>query len=223
MRITALLLLGLTSSALAFTPPVKPDPKLTPGDVLTTDRNVVCVPGYTKTVRNVPQSVKNEVYRRYGITSHAPAEYEVDHLISLELGGSNSIKNLFPEKYNMVLGARVKDRLENKLHSLVCKGQLDLRVAQQAIASDWVAAYQQYVGPLPGGASAGTPAPAAPVARPAPSPVPTAPPVQPAPAASNVYYPNCSAARAAGAAPLHIGDPGYRAGLDRDHDGVACE
>jgi hypothetical protein len=38
-----------------------------------------------------------------------------------------------------------------------------------------------------------------------------------------VYYANCAAARAAGAAPLHTGDPGYRAGLDRDHDGVACE
>ncbi len=37
------------------------------------------------------------------------------------------------------------------------------------------------------------------------------------------YYPNCSAARAAGAAPIRAGDPGYRAGLDRDGDGVACE
>lgn len=38
-----------------------------------------------------------------------------------------------------------------------------------------------------------------------------------------VYYRNCAAARAAGAAPLHVGDPGYRAGLDRDGDGTACE
>jgi hypothetical protein len=39
----------------------------------------------------------------------------------------------------------------------------------------------------------------------------------------NVYYPNCAAVRAAGKAPLHRGDPGYRSGLDRDGDGVACE
>ena len=39
----------------------------------------------------------------------------------------------------------------------------------------------------------------------------------------DVYYPNCASARAAGAAPLRRGDPGYRAGLDRDNDGVACE
>jgi hypothetical protein len=39
----------------------------------------------------------------------------------------------------------------------------------------------------------------------------------------SAYYPNCAAARAAGAAPIRVGDPGYRAGLDRDGDGVACE
>lgn len=39
----------------------------------------------------------------------------------------------------------------------------------------------------------------------------------------SVYYRNCSAARAAGAAPIHEGEPGYAYHLDRDHDGVACE
>jgi hypothetical protein len=40
---------------------------------------------------------------------------------------------------------------------------------------------------------------------------------------STVYYPNCKAACAAGAAPIRAGEPGYRPGLDRDGDGVACE
>ena len=40
---------------------------------------------------------------------------------------------------------------------------------------------------------------------------------------SGTYYRNCAAARAAGAAPLRQGQPGYRAALDRDKDGVACE
>jgi endonuclease YncB( thermonuclease family) len=62
-------------------------------------------------------------------------------------------------------------------------------------------------------------APSNPPATPAPS---TGPATTAAPSGS-VYYANCAAARAAGAAPLHTGDPGYRAGLDRDHDGVACE
>ncbi len=57
------------------------------------------------------------------------------------------------------------------------------------------------------------------VAPPPPAPEPT-----PAPQASaNVYYRNCSAARAAGAAPVYAGEPGYASHLDRDNDGVGCE
>ena len=41
--------------------------------------------------------------------------------------------------------------------------------------------------------------------------------------AGSAYYPNCASARAVGAAPIRVGEPGYRAGLDRDRDGVACE
>ena len=40
---------------------------------------------------------------------------------------------------------------------------------------------------------------------------------------SGTYYRNCSAARAAGAAPVRRGDPGYASHLDRDGDGVGCE
>jgi hypothetical protein len=40
---------------------------------------------------------------------------------------------------------------------------------------------------------------------------------------SSVYYENCTAVRAAGAAPIHRGEPGYSSKLDRDGDGVACE
>lgn len=54
----------------------------------------------------------------------------------------------------------------------------------------------------------------APTPKPAPAPAP-------APAAA--YFRNCSAARAAGQAPLYRGEPGYRSALDRDNDGVACE
>ena len=92
---------------------------------------------------------------------------------------------------------------------------------------------------LPSDASvpASTPAPTAPpTAQPdsgetqvtAPDPAPAAPaapvPEAPVPAApADVYYQRCADARAAGAAPLYIGQPGYRPGLDGDGDGVACE
>jgi hypothetical protein len=78
--------------------------------------------------------------------------------------------------------------------------------------------------PAPAAPAPVAPAPAAPApVAPAPvAPAPVAPaPVAPAPAAA--YYANCAAARAAGAAPLYAGQAGYRAGLDRDNDGVACE
>lgn len=50
-----------------------------------------------------------------------------------------------------------------------------------------------------------------------------APAVAPAPAPAPAYYANCAAARAAGAAPLYAGSPGYSSKLDRDGDGIACE
>ncbi len=174
----AVLLFG---TALAFhqNAPTKPDPKRTPGDVLTTDKTVICVPGYTKTVRNVPQTLKEQVYRAYGITSHEKGEFEVDHLVSLELGGSNSVLNLWPESYKtMPLNAHVKDTLENKLHDLACSGMISMQAAQQAIATDWEAAYVKYVGPLPGGGSAaptGTLAPSTPGATPSATAASSAP------------------------------------------------
>lgn len=66
-------------------------------------------------------------------------------------------------------------------------------------------------------------------AAPAPAPQPTAPAPAPQPrpsqpgSGSSTSYENCDAARAAGAAPLRRGDPGYASHLDRDNDGVACE
>ena len=158
--------------------PLVPDPVKTPGDVLTSDPAVICVSGYTKTVRNVPQALKEQVYRSYGITSREKGEYEIDHLISLELGGSNSVRNLWPESYKTSpLNAHIKDTLENKLHALACAGTITFQVAQQAIAKDWEAAYLQYVGPLPGGAKTGSKTPAA---RVSPATIPAAPVTRPA-------------------------------------------
>lgn len=89
---------------------------------------------------------------------------------------------------------------------------------------------QAPVAPAP--APAPEPAPAAAPVAPAPVPVAPAPapvvpaPVAPAPAPAApaaVYYANCTAAKAAGAAPIYAGQAGYRPALDRDSDGMACE
>jgi len=120
-----------------------PDPACTPGDLMRplVTKEDICTPGYSSSVRDVPQSVKDEVYAEYGITSHAPGQYEVDHFVSLELGGSNDISNLFPEATSPKPGSHEKDKVENYLHDQVCSGAMTLQTAQIAIATNWVDVY----------------------------------------------------------------------------------
>jgi hypothetical protein len=92
-------------------------------------------------VRDVPASEKDAVYAEYGITSHTAGQYEVDHFVSLELGGSNDISNLFPEAASPTPGFHQKDLVENYLHDQVCKGTLTLTDAQLEIATNWLAVY----------------------------------------------------------------------------------
>jgi hypothetical protein len=145
------LLLFLTQLLPAGQPtPILPDPKLTPGDTFDVTGQDVCVPGYAKKVRAVPAWLKRQAYAEYGITEHKPGDYEVDHLIPLSLGGSNSIRNLSPQSTGTSpWNSLVKDALERKLHELVCAGQVDLKTAQREIASNWIDAYQKYVGKTP--------------------------------------------------------------------------
>jgi hypothetical protein len=62
-----------------------------------------------------------------------------------------------------------------------------------------------------------------PTQAPEPSPTPSSVPRTSEAAVPETYYENCAAVRAAGAAPIHRGDPGYSSDLDRDGDGIACE
>ncbi len=140
----ATLLLAGSLAAQRGAPPILPDASRTPGDVLPVTKDDVCVAGYSQKVRNVPSAAKPQVYASYGITSHKPGEYEVDHLISLELGGSNSVRNLWPESYvTSPWNARVKDALENELHRQVCEGKITLKQAQDLIAHNWIASYKK--------------------------------------------------------------------------------
>jgi hypothetical protein len=93
----------------------------------------------------VAGKVKAQVYREYRIAHRAFGEYEVDHLISLELGGSNDISNLWPESYRTEpWNAHMKDKLEDRLHAMVCAGKLRLPEAQKAIANDWISVYRRW-------------------------------------------------------------------------------
>lgn len=131
-----------------------PDAAITPGAVdpavnQADIRQTICVRGYTARVRP-PASYTIRLKRRQMRRGHLQGsthDYEEDHLISLELGGSpRDPRNLWPEPYAGTWGARIKDRLENRLHRLVCHGRLGLAAAQQAISHDWIDAYKRYVG-----------------------------------------------------------------------------
>jgi hypothetical protein len=126
------------------------DLRVTPGETFHVTVATICRSGYSTSVRDVPESKKNQVYEEYGITHHSAGQYEIDHLISLELGGSNAIGNLWPESNDHPHGyLNSKDILENRLHALLCTGKVSLRSAQTLIASNWVTTYHRFLGAWP--------------------------------------------------------------------------
>jgi hypothetical protein len=146
-----LLLCGHANAGQAF-----PNWFMTPGvsnpDV--TQRNIrrtICKSGWTKTIRpstSYTNKLKRQQIEEYGYADKRLSSYEEDHLISLQLGGHpTDPRNLWPEAYAGKCGARVKDVIETKLKRLVCSGKISLEEAQQAIAFNWVVAYNDYVKP----------------------------------------------------------------------------
>jgi hypothetical protein len=124
-----------------------PDHNLTPGATRPVSIADVCSMAHEETVRAVPSSLREEVFREYGIVNPRPQDYEIDYLIAPGLGGAEDIHNLWPEPTSSASwNAHVKDALEERLHQLVCEGELDLPTAQQAIATDWITAYKKYLG-----------------------------------------------------------------------------
>jgi hypothetical protein len=138
----------------------RPNPRITPGAVnpAVDQANIgetICARGYSKSIRppeEYTERLKLLGLRQYGYSDLRMRDYEEDHLISLELGGSPTApQNLWPEPHHVIggWGSYTKDRLEDKLHTLVCRGRLPLAQAQNEIAGDWIAAYKRYIGPNP--------------------------------------------------------------------------
>lgn len=122
-----------------------------PSSAIRTTNKVDICSTKTSTVRLVPTSVKNAVFKRDGVLANfvgicdGPRGCEVDHRVSLELGGSNDISNLIVKPYFGVCNMAQKDILENKLHKLVCSSMLSVQQAQEYLYSDWPTAYKTYV------------------------------------------------------------------------------
>jgi hypothetical protein len=120
-----------------------PDARFTPGAVVTATQGQVC--SDSESSPDIPLTIKTQVLHLYGIASGQSGAYEVDYLITPELGGATDIHNLWPEPYeHTVWNAHVKDQLEDRLRQLVCHGDLDLATAQRDISTDWIAAYRKY-------------------------------------------------------------------------------
>jgi hypothetical protein len=154
----AILVLAILSASGARPQSSLPDASATPGATnpavtQTTIGETICARGWTRMVRppvQYTEELKRQQIRTFGYHDRRLSQYEEDHLIPLGLGGAPADpRNLWPEPRTSPdgWGADRKDELEFALNQLVCSGRLLLREAQQAIATDWIAAYRRYVGP----------------------------------------------------------------------------
>lgn len=122
-----------------------PDRNLTPGAARTVAVPDLCTASHDEVIRPVPANVQQEVFTEYGIRGVPAGNYEVDHLITPGLGGTDDIRNLWPEpRYDTAWNSFVKDDLEDYLHQSVCRGDVDLEAAQRDVSTDWISAYKKY-------------------------------------------------------------------------------
>ena len=125
-----------------------PDPTCTPGAVNTTvTAAILGRSGFRTTcIRNraSSQAGKRVVYEWYGIAKPHPG-CTLDHLVPLELGGADTLDNLWPQCAPEGASVDQKDWVENDLAAQVRAGVKPLGEAQAGIAADWTAYLPQAV------------------------------------------------------------------------------
>jgi hypothetical protein len=121
-----------------------PKADLTPGALRQVTAAGICA-GDGVRVHAVPASLQERIFRTYGADYRRATEYELDYLITPELGGIQDAANLWPQRYRGTKwSAYVKDELERLFHERICEGQMDLATAQREMATDWIAAYKRH-------------------------------------------------------------------------------
>jgi hypothetical protein len=122
-----------------------PDRNLTPGATRSVAIDDICSTDHDEVVRTVSGALQQKVFQEYGMRNAPVGNYEVDYLITPGLGGTDDIRNLWPEpRYNTAWNSFVKDQLEDYLHQSVCSRKLSLATAQKDVARDWISAYKKY-------------------------------------------------------------------------------
>ena len=135
----SVVLLFLVQTAQAY--PVVPDDELTPGDYCSESDSDFLYLRYEEQVpfckRRVNRQLKQRVYEAYDIPSRCRSQYTVDHFIPLSMGGSNSIKNLWPEHYRV---KELRMDLETDVHFKLEVGILTRDEAVALVIQDKVMA-----------------------------------------------------------------------------------
>lgn len=116
------------------------DHTCTPGATDTDDLKVICDQSTKERRCEFDKAVRKALLKAYGLPPSFKGEF--DHLISIELGGSNDLANVWPES---APDFKRKDRLENLLHALVCRQAMTLQEARDLISQDWLATYNELV------------------------------------------------------------------------------
>jgi hypothetical protein len=126
-------------------PGIQPKPDLTPGVARSVAPSDVCGGKSALGSSEIPSTIQQQVFQEYGLTDARSNDYELDYLITPELGGATDVRNLWPEPIGRTeWNAHVKDALEDLLYEKVCSGEIDLATAQHEIASGWISAYKKY-------------------------------------------------------------------------------
>ncbi len=94
----------------------------------------ICTLGYARRHRNVPYRVRDHIYTAYGLARGHRRGYVIDHLVPLELGGTNEPANLWPQPR---AESKRKDLDEGRLHDEVCSGRITLGAARAEMLRLW--------------------------------------------------------------------------------------
>lgn len=121
-----------------------PNTNLTPGDVMTYDSVFLCNPGTPEKLSiNSSDAMKRQVFAEYHLSYPPTTQYQIDRFIPISLGGSNNIKNLWPQPASPIPGYHEKDEVEQYLYTLMCNNTINITTAQNMIKTDWVAVWKR--------------------------------------------------------------------------------
>jgi hypothetical protein len=135
---------GLLATRLLHGGVSRPNPKLTPGVIAVKDLTTVCrgpkrIRGlFTPSDPLISLSTQRAVFAEYQITAANQKHYGLDFLVPLQLGGANTVANIWPASTSHGVGFHEKQVLNIRIHELVCERAMTLDEAQKSIATDWV-------------------------------------------------------------------------------------